>query len=68
MMYVIKPGDTLSQLAQKFGTTTAQLARDNSISDPNKIYAGHMIVVPGARAPISDWWVTLKDLFRKPLW
>ncbi|MBJ6764501.1 LysM peptidoglycan-binding domain-containing protein [Myxococcaceae bacterium JPH2] len=38
--YRIRPGDTLSGLAARFGTTVAKLARDNNIKNPDLIYAG----------------------------
>ncbi len=39
--YTLRRGDTLSQLASKFDTTTQELMRLNpDIKDPNKIYAG----------------------------
>lgn len=41
--YVIQPGDTLSGIAQKYGTTVNALARLNGISDPDRIYAGDRI-------------------------
>ena len=41
--YTIKPGDTLSGIASKFGTTYQRLAQINGISDPNKISAGSTI-------------------------
>lgn len=44
--YVIQPGDTLSGIAQRFGTTVSALADLNGISDPDKIYAGNTIRVP----------------------
>ena len=44
--YVIQPGDTLSGIAQKYGTTVNALAKLNDISDPDKIYAGRTIRVP----------------------
>ena len=44
--YVIQPGDTLSRIAQKYGTTVDALAKLNGISDPDKIYAGRTIRVP----------------------
>lgn len=43
--YTIKSGDTLSGIAQKFGTTVAHLQSINGIADPNKIYAGDTIKV-----------------------
>lgn len=44
--YVIQPGDTLSGIALRYGTTTAELARLNGITDPDKIYAGNTLRVP----------------------
>ena len=43
--YTIQPGDTLSGIAAKFGTTWKWLAEVNSISDPNLIYPGNTIRV-----------------------
>lgn len=44
--YVIQPGDTLSGIAARFGTTVSELASLNGISDPNLIYAGSTLKVP----------------------
>ena len=44
--YVIQPGDTLSGIAARFGTTVSELTRINKISDPDRIYAGNTIKVP----------------------
>lgn len=43
--YTIRPGDTLSGIAAKYGTTYQQLARINGIANPDKIYAGQRIKV-----------------------
>lgn len=43
--YTVKSGDTLSGIAQKYGTTYTKLAQMNGISNPNKIYAGQKIRV-----------------------
>lgn len=51
--YKIKAGDTLSDIAKKFGTTVAALEKLNGISDPNKIYTGEVIKVPGQVAPVA---------------
>lgn len=44
--YQIKQGDTLSQIAQSFGTDVATLAKLNGIADPNKIQAGATLKLP----------------------
>lgn len=43
--YTIQPGDTLSEIARRFGTTVSALTRLNGISDPDKIYAGNRIQI-----------------------
>lgn len=44
--YVIQPGDTLSEIAERFGTSYQTLASLNNISDPNLIYAGQTLRIP----------------------
>lgn len=46
--YKIKPGDTLSQIAKNSGTSVSELASMNGISNPNLIYAGQTLKLPGA--------------------
>lgn len=43
--YTIQPGDTLSGIAERYGTSYQYLAYINGISDPNKIYVGDTIRV-----------------------
>jgi LysM repeat protein len=53
--YTIQRGDTLSQIAKKFGTTTQELMRLNpDIKDPNKIIAGKPLNTPGVTPYPSD--------------
>lgn len=42
-VYTVKPGDTLSGIAAKLGTTYQALAKKNGISNPNRIYVGQKI-------------------------
>ena len=44
---IIKWGDTLSQLAIEYNTTVAELVNLNNIKNPNLIYAGETLIVPG---------------------
>ncbi|WP_346934588.1 LysM peptidoglycan-binding domain-containing protein [Clostridium sp.] len=44
--YIVKSGDTLSGIAQIYGTTTQVLASTNNISNPNLIYPGQKIILP----------------------
>ena len=46
-MYVVQAGDTLSEIAQRFGTTYQHLAAINGISNPDIIHVGDRIVIDG---------------------
>lgn len=52
--YVIKSGDTLSRIAVSHGVSLAALVQANSISNPNLIYAGQVLTIPGAAGPASS--------------
>lgn len=45
--YVIASGDTLGSIAAKFNTTIEELCKLNDIKDPNTIYAGQVLTLPG---------------------
>lgn len=45
--YTVKRGDTLSGIAARHGTTWQELQRINNIADPNLIYPGQVITLPG---------------------
>lgn len=44
--YTVRPGDTLWQIAQEYGTSAADLAEENAISNPNLIYPGEVLRIP----------------------
>lgn len=43
--YIVKGGDTLSGIAQRYGTTINKLVSDNAIKNPNLIYPGQVIII-----------------------
>jgi murein DD-endopeptidase MepM/ murein hydrolase activator NlpD len=45
--YDLQPGDSLSAVALRFGTTVEALVDANGISDPALVYAGTTLVIPG---------------------
>lgn len=49
--YTVVSGDTLSGIAAKFGTSYQTLQAINAIADPNKIFPGQVLKVPGGPAP-----------------
>ena len=44
-IYIVKSGDTLSEIAQKFNTTYQKIAKDNNIKNPNLIYPNQKLVI-----------------------
>lgn len=44
--YVVQPGDTLSAIAARYGTTVEALAQANGLPDPNRISVGQVLVIP----------------------
>ncbi|MDD4146207.1 MAG: peptidoglycan-binding protein, partial [Clostridia bacterium] len=51
MQYVVQAGDTLSSIAQKFGTTVEAIVRANNLADPNLIFVGQVLTIPGVAVP-----------------
>lgn len=47
-VYTVVSGDTLSGIASKYGTTYQKLAEYNGISNPNLIYPGQKVKIPGS--------------------
>lgn len=43
--YIVKSGDNLSSIAKKYGTTYQKIAKDNNISNPDKIYPGQKLII-----------------------
>lgn len=43
--YTVQPGNTLSQIAQNYGTTVAEIAGLNGIANPNLIYVGEVLKI-----------------------
>ncbi|WP_066897275.1 LysM peptidoglycan-binding domain-containing protein [Mycolicibacterium houstonense] len=47
--YVVQPGDSLASIAGRFGVNLGAVKSANpQISDPNRIFAGQVITVPGS--------------------
>jgi arylsulfatase A-like enzyme len=44
--YLVQPGDNLSEIAERFGTSVAILAHANDIQNPNLIVVGQVLYVP----------------------
>lgn len=58
-LYTVQPGDTLSDLADRFGTTVDELAAANGLTDPNALQPGQTLLIPSllqapAGSPIPE--------------
>jgi len=52
MEYIIRQGDSLSQIAKRHGTTTAQLLRLNpQLDNPNQIKVDETLQLPATNSP-----------------
>jgi lipoprotein-anchoring transpeptidase ErfK/SrfK len=55
-VHVVQPGENLYRIALRYGVTMDALAAANGITDPNHVYAGQRLTIPGsgsAPAPAS---------------
>ena len=48
-LYVVKPGDTLSQIAVNHGVSLDAISRANGIDNPSAIYVGQKFEIPGCQ-------------------
>jgi LysM repeat protein len=52
-VYVVRQGDTLAKIAARFGVTIAAIRRANpQITNPDRIYIGQRITIPGNSGPL----------------
>lgn len=62
--YKVKKGDTLSKIAEKYGTTVTRLASINQIGNVNKIKVGQVLTLPpsGSNAFVDALSKCLEDI------
>jgi len=53
-LYQIRPGDTVSGLAARFGVAPAAITAANHLADPNRIYVGDHLIIPTRARSASD--------------
>lgn len=51
--YTVRPGDTVSHIAQRAGVSVAAISRANALADASRIRAGQVLSIPGAAAPAA---------------
>ena len=55
--YTVKPGDTLSEIAETYNTTVEKLAKLNNIKNVDLIFIDQVLVIDGA-APVAETTIT----------
>ncbi|MGM3307717.1 peptidoglycan DD-metalloendopeptidase family protein [Anabaena sp. WFMT] len=53
--YEVKPGDTLAEIANNYGTSVSELVQANNLEDPNQLQISQQLIIPGARAERSSF-------------
>jgi LysM repeat protein len=49
--HLVQRGETLAQIAYRYGTTVQALAALNNLHNPNVIYVGQCLLIPGGTTP-----------------
>ncbi len=49
--YTVQPGDSLGNIAQRFGVSLQDIITANGLTDPNHIIPGQQLTIPGVSAP-----------------
>ena len=60
--YVVQAGDTLTEIAVRFGIEVNSLTAVNEISNPNSLFVGQELVIPNV-----DWVSGVLDVYRVPV-
>jgi len=62
--YTVRRGDTLTAIAWRYGTTVTAIARLNGLMNPNAIYVGQRLAIPGSqpapKPPQCGVWYTVQ--------
>lgn len=66
-LYMVRPGDTMFDIATRFGVTLqALIAANPQISDPNMIFPGQSLCIPGVAAPVPPAPVVISPIVAPP--
>lgn len=59
--YVVRPGDTLSEIAARHGTTIHALVDANRLADPNLIRVGQLLRIPDSAVALPGYTAGARD-------
>ncbi len=54
VVHVVQPGETLAGIALRHATTVWAIVQVNGLSNPNVIYVGQRLVIPGPQGELED--------------
>ena len=54
IVYKVRKGDTISSIAQKFGTTISAIKKKNNLYKSNKIFPGQKLLIRSSRGGVSE--------------
>jgi LysM repeat protein len=52
--YRVKSGDYLSQIAARFGVSSADIAKASNLANPNLIFVGQVLVIPNQEVEVEE--------------
>ncbi|MCZ7570833.1 MAG: LysM peptidoglycan-binding domain-containing protein [Ardenticatenaceae bacterium] len=53
--HIVRPGETLAYIAQRYNTTAWTIAQANNLSNTTWIYPGQQLLIPGYRPPAQNY-------------
>ncbi|MDX1616251.1 MAG: LysM peptidoglycan-binding domain-containing protein [Candidatus Promineifilaceae bacterium] len=62
-LYTVQPGDTMAEISARFGLPAEVLAAANDIANPNRLYAGQILLLPH---DLLEGGVTVVEAPRRP--
>jgi LysM repeat protein len=67
VVYTVQHGDTLSGIAAHFGTTVSAIMAANNLTNPNLIYAGQKLCIPGQPVAMPYGTAAASDSYAAPV-
>ena len=65
--YVVQPGDTLYSISREVGVSTTEISYLNKITDPNRIFVGQRLIIPGKEPVVEPKPIEPKPIEPKPI-
>ncbi|MBD2131767.1 peptidoglycan DD-metalloendopeptidase family protein [Sphaerospermopsis sp. FACHB-1094] len=53
--YEVKPGDTLAEIADNYGTSVSDIIKANNLDDPNQLQISQKLIIPTAKAERTSY-------------